>query len=101
MRKAKINDPMTENGWIREDGRVMRDFYVVQVKAPAEFKGPVGLLQGDRHRAGRGRRASLVAQRMQAGEEDELESPLRAPGTALFPSPLRGGVRGGGPADEH
>jgi branched-chain amino acid transport system substrate-binding protein len=40
MRKTKINDPMTENGWIREDGRVMRDFYVVQVKTPAESKGP-------------------------------------------------------------
>ena len=40
MKKTKINDPMTENGWIREDGRVMRDFYVVQVKAPAESKAP-------------------------------------------------------------
>jgi branched-chain amino acid transport system substrate-binding protein len=40
MRKSKINDPMTENGWIREDGRVMRDFYVVQVKTPAESKAP-------------------------------------------------------------
>ena len=40
MRKMKINDPMTENGWIREDGRVMRDFYVVQVKTPAESKYP-------------------------------------------------------------
>jgi len=40
MRKTKINDPMTENGWIREDGRVMRDFYVVQVKTPAESKYP-------------------------------------------------------------
>ncbi len=40
MRKTKINDPMTENGWIREDGRVMRDFYVVQVKTPAESKAP-------------------------------------------------------------
>jgi branched-chain amino acid transport system substrate-binding protein len=40
MRKTKINDPMTENGWIREDGRVMRDFYVVQVKSPAESKYP-------------------------------------------------------------
>jgi len=40
MRKAKINDPMTENGWIREDGRVMRDFYVVQVKTPEESKYP-------------------------------------------------------------
>jgi branched-chain amino acid transport system substrate-binding protein len=40
MRKTKINDPMAENGWIREDGRVMRDFYVVQVKTPAESKYP-------------------------------------------------------------
>lgn len=39
MRKLKINDPMTENGYIREDGRVMRDFYLVQVKTPAESKG--------------------------------------------------------------
>ena len=40
MRKTRINDPMTEDGWIREDGRVMRDFYVVQVKSPAESKYP-------------------------------------------------------------
>jgi branched-chain amino acid transport system substrate-binding protein len=40
MRKTRINDPMTENGWIREDGRVMRDFYVVQVKTPEESKYP-------------------------------------------------------------
>jgi branched-chain amino acid transport system substrate-binding protein len=40
MRTMRINDPMTENGWIREDGRVMRDFYVVQVKTPAESKYP-------------------------------------------------------------
>jgi branched-chain amino acid transport system substrate-binding protein len=40
MRKTRINDPMTENGWIREDGRVMRDFYVVQVKKPEESKYP-------------------------------------------------------------
>jgi branched-chain amino acid transport system substrate-binding protein len=40
MRKMKINDPMTEQGWIREDGRVMRDFYVAQVKSPAESKYP-------------------------------------------------------------
>jgi len=40
MKKTRINDAMTENGWIREDGRVMRDFYVVQVKTPAESKYP-------------------------------------------------------------
>jgi branched-chain amino acid transport system substrate-binding protein len=40
MREMKINDATTENARIREDGRVMRDFYVYQVKAPAESKGP-------------------------------------------------------------
>ena len=40
MKKTKINDAMTENGWIRDDGKVMRDMYVVQVKTPAESRGP-------------------------------------------------------------
>jgi len=40
MRKMKINDAMTENGYIREDGKVMRDIYVVQVKSPEESKEP-------------------------------------------------------------
>ena len=40
MRKMKINDFMTKDGWIREDGRVMRDMYLEEVKAPAESKYP-------------------------------------------------------------
>ena len=40
MRKMKINDFMTKDGWIREDGRVMRDMYLEQVKSPAELKYP-------------------------------------------------------------
>ena len=40
MKKTKINDAMTENGSIRDDGKVMRDMYVVQVKSPSESKGP-------------------------------------------------------------
>jgi len=39
MRATPINDFMTQNGAIREDGRVMRDFYVFRVKKPAESKG--------------------------------------------------------------
>lgn len=42
MRKMKdtpINDMYTKNVRIREDGRVMRDFYLAQVKTPAESKG--------------------------------------------------------------
>ena len=39
MRATPINDFMTKNGSIREDGRVIRDLYLVQVKTPAESHG--------------------------------------------------------------
>lgn len=39
MRATPINDFMTTNGRIREDGRVIRDLYLMQVKAPDESKG--------------------------------------------------------------
>ncbi|MCY1532889.1 Periplasmic binding protein [compost metagenome] len=38
MHETPINDFMTENGRIREDGRVMRDLYLFQVKKPSESK---------------------------------------------------------------
>ena len=40
MRKAKINDFMTHDGWIREDGRIMRDMYLERVKSPEESRYP-------------------------------------------------------------
>lgn len=40
MRKLPINDMMTKDGRIREDGRVLRDFHVFQVKAPDASKAP-------------------------------------------------------------
>ena len=50
MRSMPINDFMTKNGTIREDGQVMRDFHILRVKKPSESKGewdlyaPVGVL---------------------------------------------------------
>ncbi len=38
MREIPINDFMTRNGRIREDGRVIRDMYLMQVKTPEESK---------------------------------------------------------------
>ncbi|MBV9523627.1 MAG: ABC transporter substrate-binding protein [Alphaproteobacteria bacterium] len=38
MRELPINDFMTKNGKLREDGRVMRDMFLFQVKAPGESK---------------------------------------------------------------
>ena len=40
MRSMPINDFMTKDGKIREDGRIIRDMYLVQVKKPEESKGP-------------------------------------------------------------
>jgi branched-chain amino acid transport system substrate-binding protein len=40
MRKAKINDVFAKGGWIREDGRMIHDMYLMQVKKPEESKEP-------------------------------------------------------------
>ncbi|HTR86399.1 MAG TPA: ABC transporter substrate-binding protein, partial [Reyranella sp.] len=39
MRETPINDFMTKNGKLREDGRLVRDMYLFQVKSPEESKG--------------------------------------------------------------
>ena len=39
MKSTPINDFMTKNGTVREDGQVMRDFYTFRIKKPAESKG--------------------------------------------------------------
>jgi branched-chain amino acid transport system substrate-binding protein len=40
MRTMKINDFMTKDGFIREDGRIMRDMYLEEVKSPQDSKYP-------------------------------------------------------------
>jgi len=39
MREIPVNDVMTKNGKLREDGRLVRDMYLFEVKSPAESKG--------------------------------------------------------------
>jgi branched-chain amino acid transport system substrate-binding protein len=38
MREMRVNDFMTKNGRIREDGRLVRDMYLFRVKSPEESK---------------------------------------------------------------
>ena len=38
MREMPVNDFMTKNGKIREDGRLIRDMYVFEVKKPSESR---------------------------------------------------------------
>ncbi|MFG1214678.1 ABC transporter substrate-binding protein [Xanthobacter flavus] len=40
MKDTPVNDFMTKDGKVREDGRVIRDMYLFQVKTPAESKAP-------------------------------------------------------------
>lgn len=40
MRKVKINDIFAENGYVREDGRMVHDMYLVEVKKPGDSKYP-------------------------------------------------------------
>lgn len=40
MKKTPINDFFAKNGVIREDGRMVHDMYLVQVKKPSESKYP-------------------------------------------------------------
>lgn len=43
MRELPVNDFMTKNGKLREDGRLLRDMYLFQVKTPTESKGKYDL----------------------------------------------------------
>jgi branched-chain amino acid transport system substrate-binding protein len=40
LRKAKINDMFTKGGYIRADGLMIHDMYVMQVKSPHDSKYP-------------------------------------------------------------
>jgi branched-chain amino acid transport system substrate-binding protein len=40
MKKTKINDVFAKGGYIRDDGRMVHDMYLVQVKTPAESTEP-------------------------------------------------------------
>ncbi|MFD4839420.1 ABC transporter substrate-binding protein [Achromobacter sp. NPDC058515] len=53
MKSNKVNDFFAQGGFVREDGRMIHDMYLMQVKTPAESKGPwdyykvVATLPGD------------------------------------------------------
>ena len=40
MKKAKINDVFAKNGYVRADGRMVHDMYLMEVKKPSESKYP-------------------------------------------------------------
>jgi branched-chain amino acid transport system substrate-binding protein len=45
MRAAPVNDMFATGGYLREDGRMVHDMYLTQIKTPAESTGPWDLLK--------------------------------------------------------
>ncbi len=40
MKSNKVNDMFAKNGYVREDGRMVHDMFLMEVKKPSESKGP-------------------------------------------------------------
>ena len=72
MREMPINDFMTKNGKLREDGRVMRDMYLFQVKKPAESKYPWDYYKLLATIPGRPGLPPAERKRLPAGEEGDV-----------------------------
>ena len=55
MKEMPTDDKLFGKGTVRADGRKIHPMYLFEVKKPAEFERPVGLLQAARHHPGRRR----------------------------------------------
>src|SRR4051812_47184225 len=72
MRETPINDFFAKNGQLREDGRMIHDMYLMQVKAPAgarRIEGRVGPSQARRDHSGRPRLPSDRCRRLPLGRQ--------------------------------
>ena len=68
MKETPVNDFMTKNGKIREDGRLVRDMYLFEVKKPEESKGDWDLYKLIRTIPGEEAFKRPKRQRMPAGQ---------------------------------
>ena len=87
MREMPINDFFAKNGRIREDGRMVHDMYVYEVKKPSEFEGRLGLLQASRSDPRRSGVPSAQGQRLPAGQEGLKQIHNTGPGCDRIAGP--------------
>ena len=69
MQQQVIDDAFTKHGVLRPDGRMVHDVYLVQVKTPAELKGPRDLGEAARGHSGRQGVPAHGSGRLPAGRE--------------------------------
>ncbi len=100
MKEMPINDFFAKNGKIREDGRMVHDMLLVQVKKPEESKGPWDYLQDpESHPGRRGVPSDEGRIRLPAGEVrepvmQEIWAILGIPPQALFGQLMVGLING-------
>ena len=68
MRALRVNDFMTKDGWIRQDGRIMRDMYLEEVKSPEELKYPFDYFKTSRNYPGRAGVSASHGRRLPTGK---------------------------------
>jgi hypothetical protein len=83
MKKTPINDFFAKNGKIREDGRMVHDMYLMQVKKPAESKSP-GTTTTCRQVIPARRPSSRWPSRVPAGQEVSKIDACKTPGAAAW-----------------
>jgi branched-chain amino acid transport system substrate-binding protein len=88
MKATPINDVFAHNGRIREDGRMVHDMYLFEVKKPSESNGALGRLQAGGDHSGRGSVPAAVTVHLPAREQIKSRIVSSRP-----PSPLQSGTR--------
>jgi len=93
MRKLPINDFMTKDGSVREDGRVIRDMYLMQVQDAGGVEGRMGPGEDHRHGAGqRGVPCRWLRRRLSTGGQEVAA----AADSRLSPQAKRGAFKATG-----
>ena len=87
LRKTKVDDMYTSDGVIRSDGLLQHSMYVMQVKTPAESKGPWDYFKLVRTMSGEEAYGKLAELDLLAGQE--IAGRSRSPGGQPSPGPRR------------
>ena len=89
LHKTKVDDMFTSDGIIRPDGLLQHSMYVMQVKTPAESKGPWDYYKLVKNNVGGG--GLRIARRLglPAGQEVARQAAISPPQAPHWPGPRR------------
>ena len=80
MKATPTDDPLFGKGEVREDGRVIHDMHLFEVKSPDAVEGAVGLLHAQADHPGRSGVPAAGSGRLQDGDRLNPSIPIKQPG---------------------